>query len=66
MGDLLPCDATTNTKELLAAIERERGKGMLIVCDGFDELPREQRQKDSVYIKLVKGRLLPEARMVAC
>ena len=38
--DLLPCDATTNMKELLAIIGR--GKGMLIVCDGFDELPREQ------------------------
>ena len=40
-------------KELLAIIGR--GKGMLIVCDGFDELPREQRQEGSVYIDLLKG-----------
>ena len=60
--DLLPCDATTNMKELLAIIGR--GKGMLIVCDGFDELPPEQRQEGSVYIDLLKGRLLPEATII--
>ena len=62
LGDLLPCDATTKMKELLAAIDR--GNGMLIVCDGFDELPREQRQEGSVYIDLLKGRLLAEATII--
>ena len=62
LGDLLPCDATTNMKELLAAIGE--GEGMLIVCDGFDELPRKQRQEGSVYIDLLKGRLLPEATII--
>ena len=62
LEDLLPCDATTNMKELLAAIGE--GEGMLIVCDGFDELPREQRQEGSVYIKLLKGRLLAEATII--
>ena len=62
LGDLLPCDDTTNMKELLAAIRE--GEGMLIVCDGFDELPREQRQEGSVYIDLLKGRLLAEATII--
>ena len=62
LGDLLPCDATTNMKELLAAIGE--GEGMLIVCDGFDELPRDQRQEGSVYIDLLKGRFLPEATII--
>ena len=62
LEDLLPCDATTNMKELLAAIGE--GKGMLIVCDGFDELPYEQRQEGSVYIDLLKGRLLAEATII--
>ena len=62
LEDLLPCDATTNTKELLGAIGE--GEGMLIVCDGFDELPREQRQEGSVYIDLLKGRLLAEATII--
>ena len=62
LEDLLPCDDTTNMKELLAAIGE--GEGMLIVCDGFDELPREQRQEGSVYIDLLKGRLLAEATII--
>ena len=62
LGDLLPCDATTNMKELLAAIGE--GESSLIVCDGFDELPREQRQEGSVYIDLLKGRLLAEATII--
>ena len=62
LEDLLPCDATTNMKELLTAISK--GKGMLIVCDGFDELPSEQRQEGSVYIDLLKGRLLAEATII--
>ena len=62
LGDLLPCNATTNMKELLAAIGE--GEGMLIVCDGFDELPRELRQEGSVYIDLLKGRLLAEATII--
>ena len=62
LGDLLPCDATTNMKELLAAIGE--GDGMLIVCDGFDELPREQRQEGSVYIDLLKGKNLAEATII--
>ena len=62
LGDLLPCDTTTNAKELLAAIGE--GDGMLIVCDGFDELPREQQQEGSVYIDLLKGRLLAESTII--
>ena len=62
LEDLLPCDATTNMEELLAAIGE--GGGLLIVCDGFDELPREQRQEGSVYIDLLKGRLLAEVTII--
>ena len=62
LEDLLPCNATTNMKELLDVIGE--GEGMLIVCDGFDELPCEQRQEGSIYIELIKGRLLPEASII--
>ena len=62
LEDLLPCDANINIKELVAALGR--GKGVLIVCDGFDELPREQHQTGSVYIDLLKGVHLPEATII--
>ena len=62
LEDLLPRDAKINIKELVAALGR--GKGVLLVCDGFDELPREQYQTSSVYIELVEGVLLPEATII--
>ena len=42
------------------------GKGTLLVLDGFDELPHEQRVENSVYIDLIKGApdMLPEATVV--
>ena len=62
LEDLLPYDATTNMQEILTVVGE--GEGMLIVCDGFDELPHNQRQEGSVYIDLLKGRLLPEATII--
>ena len=39
---------------------------MLIVCDGFDELPQGQRQEGSVYmyIDLLQGKLLQKATVI--
>ena len=62
LGDLLPHHENTNMEELLAAIGS--GEKMLIVCDGFDELPRQQRQEDSTYIKLIQRSLLPKATVI--
>ena len=55
----LPCD---DTADALTAIGK--GERVLIVCDGLDELPYEKRQENSVYINLLKGKLLPEATII--
>ena len=61
--NLLPCDKSLdNRKDIMAAIGR--GKGVLIVCDGFDELPPKQLEEDSVYVDLFNGDLLSEATVV--
>ena len=60
--DLLPYDENEiNLKELKSAIGG--GEGVLIVCDGFDELSREQ-QKNPVYVKLFSGELLSKATVI--
>ena len=64
LEDLLPKHRYTNMEALVAGIKKRNGKGMLVVCDGFDELPSEQREKDSVYIELIRGMLLPEATVI--
>ena len=58
---LLPYDNTTDMEDLKAAIGN--GKGVLIVCDGFDELPRRQ-QNNPFYVRLFSGELLPAATVI--
>ncbi|XP_064399800.1 NACHT, LRR and PYD domains-containing protein 3-like isoform X2 [Halichondria panicea] len=42
-------------------LKRTRGKGVLIIADGWDELSEANRSKESVLYKLLFGRLLPSA-----
>ena len=58
---LLSYDSTTDMKDLKTAINN--GEGVLIVCDGFDELPLHQQEND-FYIRLFSGELLPAATVI--
>ena len=58
---LLPYDNTTDMEDLKAAIGS--GERVLIVCDGFDELPRHQQESD-FYVRLFSGELLPAATVI--
>ena len=50
------------------AIEREimssGGKGLLLILDGYDELPETLHEKNSVYSRLISGEDLPKARIL--
>ena len=60
--DLLPHDTnTTDEEELKAALGS--GEGVLIVCDGFDELPRHQQESD-FYVRLFSGEVLAKATVI--
>ena len=59
--DLLPHDNTTDEEELKAAIGS--GERVLIVCDGFDELPRHQQRSD-FYVRLFSGEVLAKATVI--
>ena len=59
--DLLPHNDRTDMVNLKTAIES--GEGVLIVCDGFDELSRQQ-QENSLYVRLFSGELLPAATVI--
>ena len=58
---LLPYGNTTDMEGLIAAIGE--GEGVLIVCDGFDELPQHQQGSD-FYERLFSGDLLPAATVI--
>ena len=51
-----------NLKDILAAVGN--GDGLLLVLDGFDELPREQQEAGSIFIDLIKGLKLLEATII--
>ena len=58
---LLPGNKHLNMKDIVTEIGR--GKGVLIVCDGFDELTHKQL-KGNVSVQLFNGNLLPEATII--
>ena len=63
LNDLFPLSKDINIEKVLAAIGD--GEGVLIILDGFDELPDDQRTKGSMYIDLIKREeLLPEATVL--
>ena len=61
--DILPPCAEVAMKDLGNSIVGLGGKGVLIVCDGFDELPHEQLEKP-LYKSLFSGDLLPGATVI--
>ena len=62
LSDLFPLSRKNNIEHVLTAIGH--GEGVLIILDGFDELPHEQRQEGSVYMNLIKREELPEATVI--
>ena len=63
LRDLFPLSNNNNIEQVIDAIGN--GDGVLIILEGFDELPDEQRKKGSVYIDLIEHKeLLPEATVI--
>ena len=58
---LLPYGNTTDLEDLIVAMGN--GEGVLIVCDGFDELPHHQQRSD-FYEQLFSRELLPAATVI--
>ena len=52
--------------ELIAIEEmcRNGGEGVFLLLDGWDELPEELREKDSFFLDLIQGQVLPEATVL--
>ena len=45
-------------------IKKLRGKGVLLLFEGYDELPQEMRIESSVFLDVIMGRELPEATVL--
>ena len=51
---------------MITFVKATSGRGVLIIFDGFDELSLAERQchKDSVYLKIIQGKILSECAVV--
>ena len=45
-------------------IQRTGGKGVLLLFEGYDELPEKLRSESSVFLNVITGRELPEATVL--
>ena len=63
LSDLLPLYHPDETVcgSVVQQLKKTRGKGVLIIADGWDELSEEKRSKNSFIYNLLFGRLLPAA-----
>ena len=66
LPDLLPLYHPDETVcgSVVQQLKRTRGKGVLIIADGWDELSEKKRSKNSFMYQLLFGRLLPSASIL--
>ena len=66
LPDLLPLYHPDETVcgSVVQQLKRTKGKGVLIIADGWDELSEESRLKNSFMYRLLFGRLLPSASVL--
>ena len=53
-----------NMTKVKLEIKKKNGAGVLWILDGFDELPSNLRENKSVFIQLIKGRILYKSTVI--
>ena len=51
-------------KKVYEALSGRGGEGLFIILEGFDELSKEFQGKDSIFIKLLDGKIFPSATVM--
>ena len=62
--DLFQCEDTDDSKSVYSIIRKNHGQSILFILEGLDELPPSLREKDSIFMKLITGRLLPASTVL--
>ena len=63
-SDLFPSDDESLGQNVFKAVRIQRGEGVFIILEGFDELPKELRETDSIFTKLINGDILPDSTVM--
>lgn len=65
LGDLIqyPCNSTVRQK-VIEEVTKTGGIGVLLLLEGYDELPASLRDKDSIFKDVIKGNQLQEGTLL--
>lgn len=63
-GDLLYHRNTSLKQATAKDVEDSDGDNILLILDGFDELPSDQRQLQSLFLDIINGLYLPRATII--
>ena len=51
-------------REIVQHIKKTGGEDNLMVCDGFDELSKEERTQHSLFLEIILGKVLPNCSVI--
>ena len=51
-------------QEVVKEIQDRGGKSVLLLLDGYDELPEELHSEDSIFLDIITGKKLPESTVL--
>ena len=64
LGDLIYHSSADVHQAVVRHLESGHGLNTLIILEGFDELPDACRSEESVFLRLISGKLLPSATVM--
>ena len=51
-------------RQVVEHIEETGGEGNLLICDGFDELSEKERTQNSLFLDIIRGKVLPSCSVI--
>ena len=64
LDDLFQHDDEDLLREIVQHMKKTRGEDNLMVCDGFDELSRNERTQNSLFLDIIRGKVLPNCSVI--
>ena len=64
LDDLFQHDDEDLLREIVQHMKKTRGEDNLMVCDGFDELSRNERTQRSLFLDIIRGKVLPNCSVI--
>ena len=62
--DLFQLDDNELQAEIVQHLKKSEGNGNLLLCDGFDELSLKERTEHSLFLDIIRGKVLPQCSVI--